>query len=117
MPEVIDHARLVQQRNDAQQQEERGAAQAANQHIAVHSRPPCVVAHAADHQPNAQPNQQQRPGEFKDAPADIVQLAEQEQQPEADQNDGADRFLAPPVSLAEAAERRERPDRASRPPA
>ena len=38
-------------------------------------------------------------------PPKIIQLPEQEQQPEADQHDGADRLLAPPVSLAEAAER------------
>ena len=99
-----------------EQQEERGAAEAANQDVAVHCLSSLRFAHATNDQPNAQPDEQQRPAEFEDASADFVQLTQQQQQSQADENDGANGLLAPPERLRRRRNRGRGRDPRARPP-
>jgi hypothetical protein len=51
---------------------------------------------ATDNQPDTNPNEEQRPGKFEQAAVKDIKLPQQEKKTESDQNDCANRFLAPP---------------------
>jgi hypothetical protein len=51
---------------------------------------------ATNDKPDANADEEQRPGKFNEAAVEDIKLPQQEQETEGDQNDGANRLLAPP---------------------
>ena len=60
------------------------------------TRPSLRFSETANDEPNAQPDQQHRPGELKHASGEDIELPQQKQQPQANQDNGADRLPAAP---------------------